>query len=33
MINIVERPSETGKLINLNPRDWKSYQDIDKALY
>ena len=33
MINIVERPSEIGKLIYLNPRDWKSYQDIDKALY
>lgn len=33
MINIVERPSKTGKLIYLNPRDWKSYQDIDKALY
>ena len=33
MIDIVERPSETGKLIHLNPRDWKSYQDIDKALY
>lgn len=33
MINIVERPSEIGKLIHLNPRDWKSYQDIDKALY
>ena len=33
MINIVERPSKTGKLIHLNPRDWKSYQDIDNALY
>ena len=33
MIDIVERPSETGKLIYLNPRDWKAYQDIDKALY
>lgn len=33
MINIVERPSSTGKLIHLNPRDWKSYQGIDKALY
>ena len=33
MIDIVERPSKTGKLIYLNPRDWKSYQDIDKALY
>ena len=33
MINIVERPSTTGKLIHLSPRDWKSYQGIDNALY
>lgn len=33
MINIVERPSETGKLIHLNPRDWKCNQHIQQALY
>ena len=33
MIIISEKPTIIGKLIHLNPRDWKSYQDIDKALY
>ena len=32
MINIVERPSETGKLIHLNPRDWNTAVRIQKAL-
>ena len=32
MINIVERPSKTGKLINLNPRDWKCPRQIEEAL-
>lgn len=33
MINIVERPSETGKLINRNPRDWKCQRQIEEALF
>ena len=33
MINIVERPSETGKLIHLNPRDWKYQRQIEEALF
>ena len=32
MINIVERPSETGKLIHLNPQDWNTAVRIQKAL-
>ena len=32
MINIVERPSTTGKLINLNPQDWNTAVRIQKAL-
>ena len=32
MIDIVERPSETGKLIHLNPRDWKCPRQIEEAL-
>ena len=32
MINIVERPSKTGKLINLNPQDWNTAVRIQKAL-
>ena len=32
MIDIVERPSETGKLINLNPQDWNTAVRIQKAL-
>lgn len=32
MINIVERPSETGKLIHLNPQDWNNAARIRKAL-
>lgn len=32
MINIVERPSKTGKLIHLNPRGWKCPQYIQQAL-
>lgn len=28
MIDIVERPSETGKLIHLNPRDWKCPRQV-----
>lgn len=32
MIDIVERPSETGKLIHLNPRDWKYPRQIEEAL-
>lgn len=32
MINIVERPSETGKLIHLNRRDWNTAVRIQKAL-
>ena len=32
MIDIVERPSETGKLIQLNPRDWKCPRQIEEAL-
>lgn len=33
MINIVERPSKTGKLIHLNPRDWKCPWQIEEALF
>lgn len=33
MIDIVERPSETGKLIHLNPRDWKCPRQIEEALF
>ena len=33
MIDIVERPSETGKLIHLNPRDWKCQRKIEEALF
>lgn len=33
MIDIVERPSETGKLINRNPRDWKCPWKIEEALF
>ena len=33
MINIVERPSKTGKLIHLNPRDWKCPRQIEEALF
>ena len=33
MISIVERPSETGKLIYLNPRGWKCPQHIQQALF
>lgn len=32
MIDIVERPSETGKLIHLNHRDWKCPRQIEEAL-
>lgn len=32
MINIVERPSTTGKLIHLNPQDWNTAARIQKAL-
>lgn len=32
MINIVERPSKTGKLIHLNPQDWNTAARIRKAL-
>lgn len=32
MINIVERPSKTGKLIHLNPQDWNTAVRIHKAL-
>lgn len=32
MINIVERPSTTGKLIHLNPQDWNTAVRIQKAL-
>ena len=32
MIDIVERPSETGKLIHLNPQGWDSHQKIHDAL-
>ena len=32
MIDIVERPSETGKLINRNPQEWDSHQKIHDAL-
>lgn len=32
MINIVERPSKTGKLINLNPQYWNTAVRIQKAL-
>ena len=32
MIDIVERPSETGRLINRNPRDWKCPRQIEEAL-
>ena len=32
MIDIIERPSETGKLINRNPQDWDSHQKIHDAL-
>ena len=33
MIDIVERSSETGKLIHLNPRDWKCPRQIEEALF
>ena len=33
MINIVERTSKTGKLIHLNPRDWKCPRQIEEALF
>lgn len=33
MIDIVERPSETGKLIHLSPRDWKCPRQIEEALF
>lgn len=32
MIDIVERHSETGKLIHLNPQDWNTAVRIQKAL-
>ena len=32
MIDIVERPSETGKLINRNHQDWNTAVRIQKAL-
>lgn len=32
MINIVERPSTTGKLIHLNPQYWNTAVCIQKAL-
>lgn len=32
MIDIIERPSETGKLINCNPQDWDSHQKIHDVL-
>ena len=32
MIDIVEQPSETGKLIHLNPRGWKYPRQIEEAL-
>ena len=32
MIGIVERPSETGRLISLNPQDWNTAVRIQKAL-
>lgn len=32
MINIVERPSTTGKLIHLNPQYWNTAVRIQKAL-
>lgn len=32
MINIVERPSKSGKLIHLNPQDWNTAARIRKAL-
>lgn len=32
MINIIERHSETGKLINLNHQDWNIAVRIQKAL-
>ena len=32
MINIVERPSKTGKLIHLNPQYWNTAVCIQKAL-
>lgn len=32
MIDIVERPSTTGKLIHLNPQDWNTAVRIQKAL-
>ena len=32
MIDIIERPSETGKIIHLNPQEWDSHQKIHDAL-